>query len=627
MKKQIFIGLLSIFGITLSSCGGGTTSSIDDSQSSESIHTHADTNNDHYCDECNERISYCKDDDINGVCDVCNKSWSNQTKQLFNNTIGELLPYFEVTTDFTQTTYGYLEALVDGDVRDIIDDCFTSTGKYTSEETSYLDSPALLLYKASDSSEQYNIRVYVIYNPGTDISYVDVDTVVRDMDKFPLEQVNNYLDNKPLCNIIVPDDGTIFSYEENEYCCTVYYNGDGAKYLQKLIDANYIIDTSMMEYYPYRYTFRAISSDRTLTMEIGVSAVENTNAKTILKFSYSEVPNEVDWSEEAKEIMMDLIEEVIPFANAGFTFDIEENRESATYHNYMTATSYNIDAFVYAVNAFVANEDYEGTYTEDGGFYTFTKDKGTFIVIVVISVYESETTIAIERKIPSSTTWPSQRILDCFDIEIDDVIPSSEGTLFKVYYEKAHPNIALVTVVGSKDNLDNYIQSLEDANYVIKSDPISDYAAIAPNKTITMYITDYTDATGQEAGYKPFFTIEIQASEKKQEEAIFPIEEINAELGQADATYDGPNPTGTSFTTSYPYGKGVGACDILVSITGGDREAFINALIAANYLFDSDNSYIDYQAYSNPSKHITVYVYLTGTNSDYDIEFGLYFSW
>ena len=642
MKNNKILGLLLIlFGVTLSACGGNSSISDDSSLSgseiksdsdssssnseseSSSIHEHEDKNNDHMCDGCGERLSYCQDNNIDGTCDICEKSWSNNTKALFNETIGELLPYFESNNGFELTQYGYIEALVNGDARNAIESCFTSTNKYSCEETEYLGSPALLLLKVCDKNELSSVRVYVIYNSGTDVTYVDVDLTTTEVSNFPIELVNQYLNGKPLCDVIVPDDGTIFSYEEDEYCCTVYTNCDGYDYLQKVIDADYVIDASMMEYYPFSYTFRAISSDRSLAMEIDISQLENTNVTCTLKFSAPDIPNETAWPENTQKLMMDLFGELLPFANAGFVFDDDDNEESSKYHNYMMGSSYNIDAFYYMVNAFKAREDYAWTYEEDGNFYTFTKDCNTYLIVVVVGVYESETVVTAERKIPTSTTWPIERILKCFDIEITDEIPAATGNLFKVYYEEAHPNIAIVTVMGSKQDLDNYIQTLNDAEYKVTSDPISDYAATAPNRSVIMYITDYTDKTGQDADYEPFFTIEIQAHEPSPVGAIFPLDEVNAELG--DATYNGPVPTGTSFVTSYPYGKGTGACDIMVSIAGGDKEAFIAAIIEAGYAYDVDYSYKDYDAYSNPSEHIIIYVYKAGTNSDYDIEFGLYF--
>ncbi len=605
MKKTKVLIPLFVFGLSISSC---TKSG------------HFDKDNNHYCDECGEKLSECIDNNIDGTCDICGNSWSDETKMLFVEHLGEVLPYFETSTDFEFTKYEYLESTVNGDAREVIKNCFLSTDKFICEETNYLGSPALLFYKPCNNDELHSIRAYVIYNENIDITYVDVDLIASELHSFPINTVNAYLDNKPLCDVIVPDDGTIFTYEEDEYCCSVSYNGDGAKYLQKLIDANYIVDTSMMEYYAYSYTFRALSVDRSLAVEIGISLLDNTNAKTTLKFSSPDIPNETSWPSDIQELMVDLFSETLPFTNAGFVFDYNENYESSKYHNYMSGYSYNIDAFAYIVKAFISRDDYSSKYTEDGNFYTFTKDCATYQIVASISVYESKTTIYAERKLPVTTSWPGEKITNYFDIEIDDNIPVCEGSLFSIYYENAHPNIIIITVSGSKLQLSTYIQALKDNDYTVTSDPISDYAATAPNKTIVMYINDYTNSIDRD----PFFTIEIQAHEKPSVGAIFPLDEINIELGHT--TYEGPIPSGESFTTSYPYEKGSGACDVMVSITGGNREEFISNLVEAGYIVDSAYSTKDYTAYVFEEDHIVVYVYLEGDNSNFIIEFGLYFT-
>lgn len=578
------------------------------------------------CGDKSEPILYCRDSNIDGSCDICGKSWLNSTKELFFNTFGEVLPYFETTQEFTETPYNYIEAIIDGDARNAIKYTCLSTGKYTVEDADYLRSPALLFYKTCDGDPLKTIRLYVIYNQATDKTYADADLILTEMDFFPRDLVEEYLDDEPLCDIVVPDDGTIFSYEENEYCCSVYSNCDGYAFLQKLINAEYIIDYSMMEYYEAYYTFRAISNDRSLAMEVDISRLEGTDVTCVMRYSVSEIPTETEWPKAIQTIMVDLFGELLPFANAGFVFNEEQNRESAKYHNYMMGSSYNIDAFEYMVNAYKDRSDYSWEYSDDGNFYTFTKDCGTFFIVAVVGVYESETVITAERQIPAFKTWPGERILECFDIEISDEIPAATGSLFKLYYEEAHPNIALVTVMGTSTNLDAYLETLETANYKVQPDSISDYAATAPNRSVVIYITDYTDIIGQKEDYEPFFVVEIQAHIPSPIEDDFPLDEVNDELNDGGANYDGPVPTGTSFTVSYPYGQGVGACDVIVSIKGGDRGQFISDINLAGYTYDESYSYLNYDAYANPSKHIVIYVYTDGTNTDYDIEFGLYFS-
>jgi len=135
---------------------------------------------------------------------------------------------------------------------------------------------------------------------------------------------------------------------------------------------------------------------------------------------------------------------------------------------------------------------------------------------------------------------------------------------------------------------------------------------------VVMYIGDYTSTSGEK---DPFYTIEIQAKEKSKPEASFPINEINAEM--APVIYTGPTPTGSSFIVSYPYGKG--AQDVKVTIAGGDKTSFVQALIDAGFNYDSSYSYAgQYKAYTKPTDNLAIYIQETTSNTDYYMEVGTY---
>jgi len=568
-----------------------------------------DEDKNHYCDICNAKTSHC-DVNIDGTCDICEASWSDNTKTLFNNLYGELLPYFQVDTDFTVKT-NYLEAVVNEDATKEIKSIFLGTGKYSHEESTYLENPCDLYYKVCANSPYKTIRVQVIYNGA--VTYVDADYINTVLNEVPAAQITSFLATLTTVSPVLPTDGTKFGYEQNSDNCYLFSNGDSSKYLTQLKNASYYVDETY-DIYQDSTTFRAISPERTLAVEVSTYTVpgESIYQYQICYFVETK-PTATAWPTSTKNNMETLFGEELPFVNANFSFgEITDDN--------LVARSTNIDAFKYAVDAFTNAQGYSKSFDAETGIYTFIKDKTTFFIKVNISVSLGETTIRSFKAMPTSLTWPGKRILDCFDIEVEDTIPAAEGTFFKLYYEDAHPNIVIVTVKGTSSQYTKYISDLETAGYDVTDDTIvmNCKHAVAPNKTVEMYVTDYTDQTGE---IEPFYTVEIQAKTKPTPQAEFPLTMVNAEL--SPLSYTGPIPTGTGFAVSYPYGQG--SQDVMVSITGGDKTAFVAALEGAGFNYDSIYSYpSQYIAYTKPADNLAVYIYNSATNTDYDMEIGIY---
>ena len=128
-----------------------------------------------------------------------------------------------------------------------------------------------------------------------------------------------------------------------------------------------------------------------------------------------------------------------------------------------------------------------------------------------------------------------------------------------------------------------------------------------------------------EEGDKAYYKVEIHLYKVEETLTYFPLEAVLEEMDK-DLEFTCPIPTGETFTPSYPYGK-IGASDIMITITGGDKVAYISAIEAAGYNHYEAWDGPDYDAYVNFETHIAIYVYDSNTNTDYNVEYGIAFSY
>ena len=631
MKKfaSLFTALLGGL-LALSACGKTDKSSDDGEQGGDpAVHSHVDIDHNHYCDECFKKISeheihsvthsciYCGevfptiDSNIDGKCDYCDDHWSEDTKALFNENLGEILPFFKTDSGFEEKPY-YIEAVISGNaVNDLVDN-FTSTGLYTSSTGDYVGVEATFLTKLA-AVEDTQINVMIIYNQANNVTYVDAYTSGIEATDFPIAKVKNVLNGYTSENVIIPDDGTAFIFEkgETEGYCSVTYNGDADAYLTKLVNAGYYIDYSMMDYYLFP-AIRAISSGRTLAIQITDKTTEAT-----IEFMGVTAPNEVAWSDEIKDYMTGLIDEVIPFANANFAL-AENAEETIEEKDYFQLESYNIDAFKYALNAMKSDSSWNEEYEEDGNFYSYTKDFGVCQKKVVISVLWSITTISIMKVFPEYNDFPIDQIIACIGDGYTDTIIPAPGDSYHLYYEPDFEGIANLTVYGDHQDYVDYIDALEKAGYKVTSTGDGWDVAIGPEKTIQLDMCDYTEVLYE--GDVSFYKVEYKVIEPEEELADFPTKEFEEEMDDDLDFSTVPMPTGTSFVVGYPYGKGM--CDIMVTITGGDMAGYTQSILDAGFIHYEAWDYDNYKCYQNTKLNIVIYIYDLGENTTYAVEFG-----
>ena len=596
----------------------------------EIISEHLDSNNDHKCDVCGVKTSEhtlsetthgCSlcgeifptiDLNIDGKCDYCDDKWSDSTKALFNTKLGELLPFFKTDVDFEEKPY-YIEAIVFGDVVNNLVTSFTSTGVYTSRVGEYSGTEAIYLTKLS-SIEDIQINVMLLYNAISDLTYVDAYTTGIEVGNFPINKVLSVLNGHTSETVIVPSDGTTFMFEkgEGQAYCMVTYNGDADAYLAKLVNAGYYVDYSMMDYYMFP-AIRALSPGRTLAIQITDKTTEAT-----IEFMGVVAPSGVAWSDEIKTYMNNLIEEVIPFANADFV--LADNAEETLQDNeYFQLESSNIDAFKYAIDAMKSDNSWHEEYEEDGNFYTYTKSFGYCEKKVVISVLWSMTTISVMKVFPDYTSFPYEQIIYCIGNDFTDTIIEPTGDSFHLYYESGHEGIANLTVYGDHQDYVDYISALENAGYSISSSGDGWDVAIGPNHTIQLDMFDSTQTLFEED--KKLYKVEFKVIEPEEEFSNFPMEEFEEEMDDELDFTNVPLPTGETFVVSYPYEKG--HTDIMLTITGGDKEGYTQAILNAGFSHYSAWDYSNYKCYTNHTLHIVIYIYDLGENSHYAVEFGM----
>lgn len=598
-------------------------------------HVHIDANNDHICDECLEKCSdhvfstnlhkcdicgeetECADLDGDGVCDICHKTWSSSALSLFDAYLMERLPYFVPDVDFVEKQGDYIEAQMSGDAREKLISIFTSNG-YTDEIGQYLDKEAHYLEKQSKSSKYTKVVVMVLFNEVNNTTFIDASLKLVEQSDFPITEVIKSLHGYTKEDPVFPTDGERFIFETTEVpgYCIVTYDGNAKAYLDVLENAGYYIDYSMVDYYAYP-AYRCLSSGRTVAIQ-----VTDLTSEVQIEFKGEEAPNEIEWSDFVKSCMMSLFGEVMPFANANFEVTNEQQAlENIEDHGYFQVESYVIDAFKYAVEAFRKDGTFDEEYTKDGNYYTFTKAMGYCLKKAVISCEFGTTIISFMKVFPAYDTFPIEQINYCLGGTYKDVIPEADGDSFYLYYEEAHPHIANLTVYGDKEDFENYLNKLKEEGYSTETLTDGWIMATGKEETIQMFLFDSTSAGSED---KSLYKVEIHLFKPEEALPYFPIDAVLEELDD-DIEFTCPIPTGETFTPSYPYGK-IGASDIMITITGGDRLAYIDAVIGAGYLYDSGYSYPGkYDAYLNHSTHIAIYIYNSESNSNYSVEYGALF--
>lgn len=625
--RNVLFPLLVTGSIVLTGCKSNTP------EEPTPTHEHVDENHDHICDECNERFSehtfnlnphecdICGfitnhiDNNIDGTCDICENSWSKQSKELFISTLGEVLPFFEVTTAFEEKV-SYVEATISGNATDLLVSLFEGTTKYTHENGKYLEKDAVYLRKISNKDNSYYVEVMVLYNETTSVTFVDAYLTKVKQESFPSDKVLSELNGFTTETPIFPTDGSTFIFEDGETdgYCLVTYDGAASTYLTQLVEAGYYLDYSMVDYYLYP-AIRAMSPGRSLAIQV----TDKTSEVTI-EFMGAEVPNETEWSDLIKSFQMTLFEEILPFPNANFIiYNEEASRKTVEDENYFQVESDNIDAFKYALDAMRSDTSFAEEYEEDGGFYTFSKSAGYFVKKVVISCLWGKTTISFLKVFPIYETWPEDEINYCLGDTYVDIIPESQGTGFYLHYQPNYPNIANVTVYGTSSDFNNYVDSLKSNGYSIKDTKDGWLVATGKEKSIQIHLFDATEVTEEnEVGY---YKVEIHIFLTEKTLSYFPMDAfINAMDPELDFT-GFPVPTGETFTPSYPYGKQTGAEDIMFEITGGDMAAYVSTIQELGYVHTPSWDYDNYKAYLNYSTHIAIYVYDFGSNTDYSIEY------
>ena len=600
-------------------------------------HVHVDLNHDHICDQCLEKCSdhtfsanlhkcdicgeetECCDLDFDGACDICHKTWSESSRALFNSYLKETLPYFAPDVDFIEKQGGYIEATINGNATDKLVGIFTKNNKYSHKISDYLGKEAHYLEKQSEFSKYTKIVVMVLYNEVNNTTFIDAELKLMEQTNFPALEVLNVLSGHTKEDPVFPNDGERFLFETTDVpgYCIVTYDGNAEAYKELLEEAGYYIDCSMTDYYLYP-SYRCLSPGRTIAIQ-----VTDFTSEVQIEFKGEEAPHETEWSNFIKSCMMELFGEVMPFVNAGFNVSDEELAiENIQYHNYFQVESFVIDAFKCALEVFRYDPTFIEEYSEDGNYYTFSKSMGYCLKKAVISCEFGNTVISFMKVFPLYEAFPMEQINYCLDGTYEDVIPEADGESFYLYYEKAHPHIANLTCYGDKEDFENYLIKLEQEGY--QCELLSDgwIMAMGQEESIQIFLFDSTDITKPED--VAFYKVEIHLFKPEETLSYFPLEAVLEELDK-DIDFTCPIPSGETFTPSYPYGK-IGASDIMIAITGGDRAAYISAVIDAGYIYDSSYSIPgQYNAYLNNMTHIAIYIYESESNSDYSVEYGALF--
>lgn len=425
-------------------------------------------------------------------------------------------------------------------------------------------------------------------------SYFEMDIyLVPQAAEFPLEELQEFLDGCtdatiPTCEADKFEFGDDVDYYYNPYFYVCAYGGDAAAYCSALEDNSFVLKDSGDGYWIY------FAADSGLEVDV---------------YDYGDTGFEADFyplvkpaagfpSENIAEFIGDHSDVVVPEAEGEVIYDNGEYSE----HYEVYVQNGDVDAYIEALGlaGFTATgvSDYWGVH------YLSSDSK------IDIAIYDDDGSFYIEiSKVeapePAITEWPAEQIAALLGEKAKTAVPECEGTEYEI---TPYTDGCEIYVIGG--DFDAYVEVLTGAGFTFVESRgggiYVDY--ISEDGTLLLTLC---------SAYANDLDIMAFAVEPKEEGAKFPSDDVNADLDLVYGLSLGstPLPEGTGFTYNLK-----GGMYPTVTVTGGDKAAYIEALLGAGFVRDEAAS-TDYacDAYKNDTLEVYIYEETDGT---YDVEFG-----
>ncbi len=464
------------------------------------------------------------------------------------------LPYFTISNNYVLSadgTYVYSYTST-ASVYDVALAAFENNGTYEKR----VEGTKTYFTKDAIGDDGFDVE-YCVYKDGGKV-YVECRRIDDVRTSFPVDLVTAAINGKSTSAIIEPTGVDKYTYS-TKGGLTINAFGDYETFISQLNNANYYV----LEDDYYYGTFKCVSPERTLQITI-----EDCGDYYTIKYSTLKVPTGTDWSNSDKAIMNAFCGEVLPYVNA----DFGAWYDYSTSYGYITTSSLRVDAYFEAIKVFDADGSFVGT--TQGTTHIYTKANGEYSKIVVTITTDGYIKVTLE--LLEVTEWKASEIaLALGDDAFDTLIPAS-GTAYTYKFDN---NNHKVTIGVSGQDYQNYISSLVNANYTLKSEGYYDSTYVSPTGTLTVVITpDYYEDT--------IFTISVTASLPENVSRSFPTDKVKAEL-KLSTSDSIPTCTGTLFTFT---DTGDFKCDVLVS--GASKTDYIELLVTSGFELNASSQYV-----------------------------------
>lgn len=245
-------------------------------------------------------------------------------------------------------------------------------------------------------------------NSRTAFEFTKIDT---NSAEFPAENISSLL-GVELSDVVLPTDGTAFSYyyDVKKEEVGVYSDCEKDAYVAALVEAGYIMENEGESAYAPSIL---VSPSRKLI----VSVLDGD-----FTFFVQPVPTDTDWSDEAKEIMLEKLGEVLPFINNGYYVYPDPYGSNKVCASPAIAGAYNEATKVLEADS---------SFTKVNEF-KFVKNVGTYLDLVVDLNDGGFIWAYLQDNLPegSSYEFPMDNVKNIIGKGSKDLVVAAEGSLF-----------------------------------------------------------------------------------------------------------------------------------------------------------------------------------------------------
>ena len=399
----------------------------------------------------------------------------------------------------------------------------------------------------------------------------------------------------------VPVPSTASGFTFNDFgdgsCAVAVTAGNLEEYLGELETANWVIDDSMYDLYEYYYgygVYLAYSPEGQLTLYLA-----DTGSNYTIQIAGPEIPP-TEWSEEEVALMEELIGEELVFFNG-----------IDSWGEYYEALEGEIksEEYVEGILAALVDDGWIGGFDETEYEYIFTKEstvqQDAILTAEIYSWYGSYyIDITVEKPEPLITEFPAEEIAAALGEKAKTTVPVCAGSSYdEMYFTDGYFSLFVYDA-----NYDEYVSILGQAGFTESGKRGSYVDYISADKTVVLTLCNYGDGIGI-SGY---------SQDAPAEEAEFPSKEVDDDLYLVYGLNLGetPLPEGTDYVYNL-----VSGMYPTVTVTGGSKDAYIQALVEAGFARDDDASdAYSCDAYKNSI--LEVYIYEEDAQGTFDVEFG-----